>query len=497
MTKRGGLPRIQVRCKMRNRRTKPAGRAKGEPLKRSELLFTFFKIPVDLAMIVLSFVVAYYLRTFFDFVPITYVEPLQSYLRFIIATLPIWLITFIFSGLYSLRENDRRLQEFGKIFVAVSAAVAIVMAWIFLTRTFFFSRLIIIYVWFAAIIVVTFGRFLVSFIQRWLYRYGVGVHRVIVVGGNSSTKFILNDIQKDRGLGYKLVKLIDEAGIDKLEAIFSRNPADEIIIANTHLAQAKIAEVLEFCRLHRIGFKMTPDIFLVRSSHVDIQTLAGVPIMEFKRSPMDGWGRIIKRIFDFLGAVILVIIFSPIMILTAILIKLTSKGPILYRQERVGLDENFAFYKFRSMKREFCLGSNYGGKEAQKMFDKLTKHNEVDGPVFKIKQDPRVTFVGKIIRKTSIDELAQLFNVLRGDMSLIGPRPPLPEEVEKYTKWQRQRLGIKPGITGLWQVSGRSELSFDEWVKLDAYYIENWSLWLDFQIFLRTIWVILRGRGAY
>ena len=153
--------------------------------------------------------------------------------------------------------------------------------------------------------------------------------------------------------------------------------------------------------------------------------------------------------------------------------------------------------KFRSMKFEYCTGEDYGGKKAEAVFKKLEKRNEADGPVFKIKNDPRITTFGKFIRKTSLDELPQFLNVLKGELSLIGPRPPLPTEVEQYTKWQRKRLGIKPGITGLWQVSGRSELSFDEWVRLDAYYIENWSLWLDLQIVLKTIMVVLRGKGAY
>jgi len=465
-------------------------------MKHFELFFTFIKIPVDIVMIIAAFIAAYFLRTSFEFIPVVYVDPLRVYLKFVLVTLPIWFIVFVFAGLYTTRDT-RRLEEFGKIFVAASSAVAIVMAWIFLTRTMFFSRLIIIYVWFIAIIFVTFGRALVLSIQRLLYRWGVGVHRVIVLAGNSSSQFIVSEIRKNRSLGYRLVKIIDESGIERLEKIFERNTADEIIIADTHLPQAKISEVLEFCRANHIGFKMTPDIFLVRSSHVDIQTLAGVPIMEFKRTPLDGWGRIIKRLVDLFGTAILIILTSPLMIIAALLVKLTSKGPILYRQERVGLDKNFIFYKFRTMKTEYSVGEDYGGKKAQKMFAKLSKYNEADGPIFKLKNDPRLTTIGRLLRKTSLDELPQFFNVLRGNMSLIGPRPPIPEEVEKYTNWQRRRLGVKPGITGLWQVSGRSELSFDEWVKLDAFYIENWSLWLDFQIFLKTIWVVIGGRGAY
>jgi len=372
------------------------------------------------------------------------------------------------------------------------------LAWIFLSKTTFFSRLIIIYVWFIAIILVTAARFLMHFLQKFLYRWGIGIHRVIILGGNTSSKSLIEEIRRNRSLGYYLVRVIDEEAIDKLELIFAKYKADEIIVANTHLTSKEIADILEFSRSHHVGFKMTPDLFLVRSSHVAVQTLAGIPIMDFKRSPLDGWGRIIKRIIDFFGSIFLIILTSPLMILTAILVKLTSKGPILYKQERVGFeDKPFNLLKFRSMRVEYCTGEEYGGKKAEKILQKLAKKNEVDGPVFKLKNDPRLTPIGKFIRKTSLDELPQFFNVLRGQMSLIGPRPPLASEVAQYTNWQRRRLGVKPGITGLWQVSGRSELSFDEWVRLDAYYIENWSLWLDFQIFLKTIWVVIKGRGAY
>ena len=467
-------------------------------MKRSELFFTFLQIPVDLAMIIASFVVAYKLRTIFEFVPVVYVEPLVNYLKFVIMTLPIWFAVFVFAGLYTLQNYHGRLQEFGKILVAVSAAIAILLAWLFLSRTSFFSRLIIVYVWAIAIVLVTFGRSLIHFIQRFLFRYGLGVHRVIILGENSSSRFIITELKNNKKLGYKIVKIIDEQGIENLERIFSKNPADEIIVANPHIGQAKIAEVLEFCRAHQIGFKMTPDLFLVRSSHVDIKTIAGVPILEFNRTPLDGWGRIIKRLVDFAGSGIILIILSPIIFLVALGVKLTSKGPVIFCQDRIGFENKiFLFLKFRSMKVEYCTGQDYGGKKAEEVLEKLSKRNEVDGPVFKLKNDPRLTAFGKFIRKTSLDELPQFLNVLKGQMSLVGPRPPLPKEVEKYNKFQRRRLGVKPGITGLWQVSGRSDITFDEWVKLDAFYIEHWSLWLDFQILLKTIGVVIRGRGAY
>ncbi len=467
-------------------------------MKRSELIFTFLQIPIDLAMVLLSFFLAYKIRTFFTFVPVIYVEPLPGYLQFVFLTLPIWFVVFIFNGLYSSKERYGRFVEFGKIVVAVSAAVAVVLAWIFLSKTTFFSRLIIIYVWFIAIILITAARFLMHFIQKFLYRWEIGAHRVIILGGNSSSKSLIEEIRRNRSLGYNLVRVVDEDAVDKLGSIFAKYKAEEIIVANTHLTQKKISDILEFSRAHHIGFKMTPDLFLVRSSHVGIETLANVPIMDFKRSPLDGWGRIIKRITDLFGSIVLIILTSPLMILTAILVKITSRGPIFYKQERVGFEnKRFNLLKFRSMRVEYCTGDEYGGKKAAEILQKLAKKSEADGPVFKLKNDPRLTVVGKFIRQTSLDELPQFFNCLKGQMSLIGPRPPLASEVAQYTNWQKRRLGLKPGITGLWQVSGRSEVSFDEWVRLDAYYIENWSLWLDFQIFLKTILVVIKGRGAY
>lgn len=466
-------------------------------MKKSELFFTLLLLPVDILMVLLAFILAYKFRLSFEFVPVIYVEPFPNYFHLILWTMPVWTLIFAMNGLYST-ERRGVAREFGKIVVSVSAAIALLTVGIFLTRTFFFSRLIIAISWILAIILVLFGRYLILFIQRLLYRWGYGVHRVIVIGHNGGTKSLAHQLNENKNLGYKIIKLIDRDGISKIAEIVRRNPADEILVADVEMDQREIEQVANFCHQNNLGFKMIPNLFLVQSSHTNIQTLAGVPVLEFKRTPLDGWGRIIKRFFDILWSIIFIIILSPIMLIIALLVKLTSAGPILFRQERVGLDKNFTFLKFRSMKFEYCTGENYGGAKADQYRAELKeKKNEVDGPVFKIKNDPRITPFGKFIRKTSLDELPQFFNVFIGNMSLIGPRPPMPEEVAKYSEFQKRRLGVKPGITGLWQVSGRSDLSFDEWVRLDAYYIEHWSLWLDFVIFLKTIWVVIKGRGAY
>ena len=221
-------------------------------------------------------------------------------------------------------------------------------------------------------------------------------------------------------------------------------------------------------------------------ARIELHELDGFPLLSFSTTPTNEVLLFVRRILDIVLTGLLIVLTLPIMAAVAILIKLTSPGPVLFKQERCGLNGRlFVMYKFRSMV-----------DNAEQLRFQLEELNEMDGPVFKSSRDPRVTIVGKIIRRFSIDEFPQLFNVLRGDMSLVGPRPPLPQEVSRYERWQRRRLSMKPGITCLWQISGRNKVSFDDWMKLDLTYIDNWSLLLDLKILLKTVPVVLLGRGA-
>jgi len=220
---------------------------------------------------------------------------------------------------------------------------------------------------------------------------------------------------------------------------------------------------------------------------MELTEFDGFPLLSFSTTPTNEALMFVRRILDVVLASIMLLIAGPLFMLpTAILIKLTSPGPVLFRQKRCGLNgRQFVMYKFRSMV-----------DNAEQLRVELEALNEMDGPVFKSSSDPRITTIGKLIRRRSIDELPQLFNVLRGDMSLVGPRPPLPAEVARYERWQRRRLSMKPGMTCLWQISGRNEVSFEDWMKLDLTYIDNWSLLLDLKILLKTVPVVLLGRGA-
>ena len=465
-------------------------------VKRTELLFNFLLLPIDLLMVAAAFILAYYIRSYTEIMPVIYVWPLFEYLKFMVKIIVFWPFIFALEGLYNTRNTRKGLDEFAGIFVGVSAGIMLVVLWIFLSRSFFFSRLIIVYTWFLAIVFVTVGRRLIRGLQRYLYRYKIGVRRVAVLGDNGISEIIAGQIHGDRKLGYQLVGMITIKNNCKklkdfrylglfsdLKDIIGKYRLDEVIITDTALPEKQILKIVEICKLKNVLLKVVPNLFKIISSNIDFTTFAGAPIIEYKRTSLDGWGKIAKRAFDLIFASVVLILALPLNLVIALIIKLDSKGSVLFRQERVGAEGNFNFYKFRSM---------YDGAEKEH-----NKYMKKYGNMFKLKEDPRTTRFGKFLRRTSLDELPQFINVLKGEMSIVGPRPPMPVEVRQYSDWQKQRLGIKPGITGLWQVSGRSDISFDEWVRLDVYYIENWNPWLDLQIILRTFVAIFKKRGAY
>jgi exopolysaccharide biosynthesis polyprenyl glycosylphosphotransferase len=275
--------------------------------------------------------------------------------------------------------------------------------------------------------------------------------------------------------------------ISDIPKIVEVNVVDEIIFVGSKPSDLdSLDEILAICKEQGIRTRVAIDLFPAKVSNVSMEFLENVPILTFSTTPDHAFSLFAKRIMDLAISSILLAILLPIMLLISILVKLTSKGPIIYRQVRCGLyGRRFVLYKFRSMR-----------EGAEDVLWEIKHLNEMDGPVFKMRNDPRVTPLGRHLRKSSIDELPQFWNVLKGDMSLVGPRAPLPEEVKEYSRWQRRRLSVKPGITCLWQVSGRNEIDFHDWMQLDLDYIDNWSLFLDLKILLRTFPVVLFGKGA-
>jgi len=275
--------------------------------------------------------------------------------------------------------------------------------------------------------------------------------------------------------------------VDDLPSVLAAHQVDEVIVALPSAEHERVLQIVGLCQGSGVGFRLVPDTFDLTLGTLDFESLAGIPLIGQREPALHGFNRALKRTIDVVVSAAALLVTLPLMALVAVAVKLDSSGPVFLPQERVGLNGRvFRIYKVRSMH----LG-------ADRLLKALQENNEAGGVIFKMKNDPRRTRVGRVIRKLSLDEVPQLWNVLKGDMSLVGPRPPIPHEVALYDDWHRRRLEVVPGLTGLWQVSGRSDIPFDEMVMLDLYYIENWSLGLDLKIILRTIPAVISMRGAY
>ncbi len=275
--------------------------------------------------------------------------------------------------------------------------------------------------------------------------------------------------------------------VSDLPALLKRKVIDEVIVCVSPAELSSLEDIVTETELHGVNTRLVADFVDLRIARTEVGFLNGLPILTFTTLPRRSNELVVKRMMDLAGAGAIGLLAVPVMMLLAVFVKLTSKGPIFFRQERMGVNgRRFTMYKFRTM---------YQGSD--KVPEGLKDKNVMTGPVFKVRGDPRVTLVGRFLRRWSLDEWPQLWNVLRGEMSLVGPRPPLPDEVEEYETWHRRRLSMRPGMTGLWQVSGRNEVDFEAWMKLDLDYIDNWSLREDLWILAKTVPAVLFGRGAY
>ncbi|HYP21542.1 MAG TPA: sugar transferase, partial [Chloroflexia bacterium] len=323
---------------------------------------------------------------------------------------------------------------------------------------------------------------------------------------------IMKDIVERTDLGYKLTGYVSDVKespggqnwrvplrvrngsmpqwlgtLKDVDRIICGRDVHEVIVALPATHHAQILNIIDSCRACGVDFKLVPDLFEMRFNEVRIDALNGVPLIGVKDVALQGFNLFVKRVMDVTLAVGSLTVAAIPMLFIALAVKLNSPGPVLFKQKRVGKGgEEFTCYKFRSMY-----------EDAEQRLAEIAHLNEADGPIFKVKNDPRLTPVGRFLRRTSLDELPQLFNILKGEMSWVGPRPPLRREVDQYSDWHLKRLDVTPGLTGLWQVSGRSDLSFEEMVKLDIYYAENWSLAMDATIILKTIPAVVKRQGAY
>lgn len=470
-------------------------------MKKLDLFLLFLLLPLDFLGVFLAGLAAYFLRfetVFSDWRPATQVIPFKEYLFLLFIISFVWLALFALSGLYQPRPK-RFFDESVKIFFASSAGAILVISAIFFRREFFTSRFIILAGYVFSIIFVVFLRFLVNRLRHLLYKKGFGVKNVLIIGEGRLVGIIKNEFEENPHFGYRVKDALPRFAVEEIERRTKEMGLDEIILVGQSFTSEELRTIIEYTMETHLAVKYASDILGGQLFRIKSLTLAGIPFVEVKVTPLDGWGKIYKRIFDITFALLLVVLLAPVFVAIKLAIFLTSRGPIIYKNKRVGeRGKEFNLYKFRSMYSDYCVGEQFKNATALELEKQLIAERGIKtGPVYKISNDPRVTSAGKWLRRYSLDELPQFFNVILGDMSLVGPRPHQPREVEKYQRAHCKILNIRPGITGLSQISGRSDLTFNEEARLDFYYIENWSPLLDLYILLKTPGVVLSKKGAY
>jgi len=463
---------------------------------------------IDLLCILVSFYLPYLLRYVNYHYPGAFTIPEKWQRLGDWALGPYTIVFAIWAGLcflllehYRLYRTDRGL---GYLDEALLVARAVLLAslsaagFIFFLQVKIYSRSVFILNTILLLVLLIGWRVVKRFMVRRRVRRGFNNYHALVVGTGHAAAELVSLIRSNRCLGLDLVGCLEDGEgrlpaevevlgkVEDLDKVVRQRFIDEVFLA-IDPARADFGEMVSRARRLGAAVRVTPGSLGVEMSGIRISYLGETPLIEFQDKALHGADLLLKRSFDIITSALALLLLSPFLLGIALAIRLDSRGPVVYVSRRTGRKGRvFNFYKFRTML-----------PGADKMLEELRHLDETDGPVFKIRKDPRVTRVGVILRRYSLDELPQLWNILKGEMSLVGPRPPTPDEVERYHDWQLRRLEIRPGLTCLWQISGRSDISFEEWMKLDLYYIDNWTFWLDLKIILRTIGAVLRGRGAY
>jgi len=480
-------------------------------LKEQQSLVKWVTMTLDALVVVVAFFAAYFLRVHFhtfyklDLFPSEHIiggmANFQIYLLALFLWVPLWVLMLSLNGLYRpFRTRFFLEMAWGIIraafFTTIAfASIAFILKMQFVSRFFF-----IILVGLTSLLLIS-EKWVTFSVMHYFRMKGYNFRRLLLVGSEGRMEKFIKTIEAHPEWGLRISGVVNDKldsvgkelfgikvmGVLKdIPRILRENVIDEVIFIVPLMWLPRIQACITYCETQGVKASLAADLFNLRIARARQTDLNGFPLISFETIFGREWQLLVKRLVDLTFSTLGIIIFSPFFVMISTAIKLTSPGPVFFKQKRMGMNGRiFTLFKFRTMY-----------KDAEEKLVELKHLNEMDGPVFKIKNDPRMTPVGKFLRTTSIDELPQLFNILRGHMSLVGPRPPIPGEVNQYENWQKRRLSMRPGLTCFWQINGRNKLNFKKWIEMDLKYIDNWSLRLDFKILMKTIPVVLFGAGA-
>lgn len=475
--------------------------------RQNSKLYSLILMLVDALVLISAFVLAYIARVQYDPRPLLHNIYAYDYLFSFLLIVPFWIAIFGLIGLYHQQTYNRRLLEWSKIAIGAFLGILLVIGWEYASdKELFPARLVAVYALVGAFVLIVIEREILRLIRTISYRYGKGVRRVLLIGSSGAVSDIAHTLSDTARSGYKVVAV---AGPKKLlanieHALHFSTPeqalkhiddlgVSTIIQTDLYENPSRNQAILSAAQARHIDYSFIPGESEFYSGKNTVDVFIGYPMITVYQTPLVGWGSIVKRVFDFIVSLFLIIVLLPFLLVIYIIKKIRDPGPAFYISPRLSrFSQPIGLIKFRSM------GAQYGTKDAAEEFRLMgredlaleyEKHRKVEN-------DPRITTFGRWLRKTSVDELPQIFNVLKGDISLVGPRPILPQEV-RLAKGRTALLhSVKSGMTGLWQVSGRSELSFDDRIELELFYAQNWTFWLDIKILFKTFWVVIKGRGA-
>jgi exopolysaccharide biosynthesis polyprenyl glycosylphosphotransferase len=467
-------------------------------LKEKETVLRRFLIFVDSVVISLAFFLAFFFKGMLH-------EPgesLRKYIVILLLAIPLWCLTLYANGIYL----SMRTRSYLEILWAITKSAALTFLAMG-TAIYFFkhsqtSRLFLLLFATFSFGFILLEKTAVFMSAHYVRRQGLNTRRILIVGTGKRAQEFIKKVDRHPEWGFEILGAIDDepgrgvhrvgrlgiiGALEDIPRIFHKDAVDEVVFVVPRSRLNSLQDAIHKCETEGVVVTVAVDLFDTLLAKSSVTELDGLPLLHFKTTNAREWELLVKRIFDFMTSGLGILVLAPFFLVTAILIKITSRGPVFFKQARFGLHgRKFTLYKFRTMR-----------TGAHDILSDVTDLDSMTTPEFRHKKTRWITPVGRFLRKFSLDELPQLFNVFIGHMSIVGPRPTVPDEVDKYKTWQRRRFSMKPGITCLWQVNGRNNIAFEDWMKLDLEYLDNWSLWLDAKILFKTIPVVIFGIGAY